>query len=477
MNLAKRVSTLAVLLTIACVFGIPGIASAATYSLTADKETFAIGDTFNVNVKIESSDVGINAAQATITFPKDTVQVSSVDKSSSSLDFWLQGPTYSNDVGEVSFIGGSQSGISGKSLEVLKITFKVKGAGAVGIIFSDGAVTASDGSGTNVLVAMNGLQLTSITTQNATVIKPPQIIRPVVAATGLPKKPVLTIPLYPDTTAWYADISKFIVQWDLPREVTDVATVVNQQPLFDPPTSEGLFNNKTFSPLIDGVWYLHVRFKNSVGWGPTTHYRIGIDSTPPLSFTVTSLDGLTTANVAPTIRFSTKDQPSGVSGYKVSVNSVVATTTALETFTLPPQQPGKQSIVVQAIDGAGNMTESRLALQIAEVPLITIMGIGITQSTFFLSLIFALLVGGGFGWYIGLKEKRQRMRRVVIAQRDIQTAFGIIKKDIDILLQKYSDNIVTKQEASEMKLILKRIAETTEKNKQYVVENIEEIEE
>ena len=69
------------------------------------------------------------------------------------------------------------------------------------------------------------------------------------------------------------------------------------------------------------------------------------------------------------------------------------------------------------------------------------------------------------------------MRRVVIAQRDIQTAFGIIKKDIDILLQKYSDNIVTKQEASEMKLILKRIAETTEKNKQYVVENIEEIEE
>lgn len=453
----------------------PQLASAATYNLTADKETFVIGDTFNVDVKIESPDVGINAAQAVITFPSDTIQVTRLDKEGSAFDFWLQGPEYSNDAGRVTFIGGSQSGISGKSLEVLRISFKVKGSGAVGIIFSDGAVTASDGSGTNVLSAMNGLQLTSITKQDATLIKPPQIVRPAVEAAGLPKRPVLAVPLYPDASAWYANISKFIVQWDLPRDVIDVSAIVNQQPVTEPTASEGLFNNKTFSPLSDGVWYLHVRFKNSVGWGPTAHYRVGIDSAPPLSFTILSPDGFSTANVAPSITFSTKDQPSGVSAYRVVVNDDVATTTALTSYTFLPQEHGKHKIVVQAVDAAGNTTESRATLEILETPLITIAGIRITKSSFFISLIAMLIAGAALGWYVGLRERQQRQRRIIIAERDIQASFATIKKEIDTLLRKYSDEEITEQEAVEMKQVLKRVAETIEKDQQYVVQNIEEI--
>lgn len=429
-----------------------------------------------MDVKIDSTEVGVNAAQATISFPKDTVQVTGIDKGTSAFDFWLQGPSYSNDTGQVAFIGGSQSGISGKALEVLRIGFKVKGAGAVNIIFTDGAVTASDGSGTNVLTAMNGLQLTSAASQAAVVIKPPQIVRPAIEATGLPVRPVLTVPLYPDATAWYANISKFIVQWDLPREVTQVATAVDQHPTFDPTASEGLFNNKTFSPLSDGIWYLHVRFKNSVGWGPTAHYRIGIDSAPPLGFKVTSPDGFATANVAPSIAFSTKDQPSGILEYKILINGTLATTTALTAYTLPPQGAGNQTVVVQAVDRAGNMTESRAVFDILEVPLITVAGIRITKTSFFVSLILALLAGGALGWYANIIERRQRRRRITIAQRDIQTSFGTIQKDVENLLRNYGDNVVTGQEAEEMKVVLKRLKDTLEKNRQYVVENIEEIE-
>jgi len=81
------------------------------------------------------------------------------------------------------------------------------------------------------------------------------------------------------------------VNWDLPNDVTAVATEVDQHPDAVPAKSEGLFDNKTFSPLEDGVWYLHVQFKNSIGWGPTLHYRIGIDTAPPLGFSVTSPSG------------------------------------------------------------------------------------------------------------------------------------------------------------------------------------------
>ena len=200
--------------------GGPAMAHAASYDLVANKETFVVGDSFTVDLKVNSADVGINAAQATLSFPKGTVQVTGVDKTNSVFNFWLQGPDYSNDAGTVSFIGGNQNGIAGTDLEVLRVTFKVKGAGPVALVFTDGAVTASDGSGTNVLSAMNGLQLTSITTQDAALIKPPQIVRPAVPTGVLPVKPNITVPLYPDPAAWYARISKFIVQWSLPKDVT-----------------------------------------------------------------------------------------------------------------------------------------------------------------------------------------------------------------------------------------------------------------
>ncbi|MFZ3044156.1 MAG: cohesin domain-containing protein [Minisyncoccia bacterium] len=483
MTSTKRVVFLSGLLLTLFFFGAPQAALAASYNLTTDKETFGIGDTFNVDVKISSPDVGINAAQATITFPKDTVQVTSLDKGTSSFDFWLQGPSYSNETGQVTLIGGSQSGISGKSLEVLRIAFKVKGAGAVSIIFTDGAVTASDGSGTNVLTAMNGLQLTSTTSATPVVIAPPaavapptQIVRPAAAATGLPAKPVISVPLYPDTSAWYQDVTKFIVQWSLPPDVTAVAAAIDRQPSFEPTNSDGLFNNEVFSPLSDGVWYLHVRFKNSIGWGSTMHYRIAIDSAPPLSFTVTSPDDLTTANFVPSIVYSTNDQPSGINGYNVLIDNKLATTTTSTKYTLPPQQPGNHTVVVQAVDMAGNKTESRITFTILEIPLITIAGIGITKTSFFTTIILALIIGGALGWYVGRKQKEQRLRRLVIAQRDVQTSFDTIQKEISGLLSRMNDEGISAQAEHEMKIVLTRISDGIKKKKQYIVENMEDIE-
>lgn len=476
MSSRKRVF-LSGLIVFVFAIGGPAMAHAASYSLLANKSTFVVGDSFTVDLRIESPSVGINAAQATLTFPKDVVQVTSVDKTNSVFNFWLQGPDYSNTAGTVTFIGGDQNGVAGADLEVLRVTFKVTGAGPVALVFTDGAVTASDGSGTNVLSAMNGLQLTSITKQDATLIKPPQIVRPTVPTGVLPAKPSVSVPLYPDPTAWYDHVSPFIAQWNLPKDVMAVATAVNQQPALDPTSSDGLFDNKTFDSLEDGVWYLHVRFKNSVGWGPTLHYRIGIDTAPPLGFSVTSPDGLVTVNVAPSISFAAKDQPSGISSYKVLVDGTLATTTALTTYTLLPEAPGKHDIIVQAYDGAGNMTEGRTTIDILEVPLITIAGIRITQFVFYVTIILFLIGGMVLGWYMGVRERRQRRRRVIIAQRDVQSASSLIQKDVDALIKKCAAKTMQQHEIGEMKVILLHIAETIAKYEKYITENVEEIEE
>ena len=454
----------------------PAMAHAASYTLVANKGTFVVGDSFMVDLKINSADVGINAAQATLSFPKDKLQVVTVDKTSSVFNFWLQGPDYSNDAGTVSFIGGNQNGLAGTDLEVLRVTFKVTAPGPVALVFTDGAVTASDGSGTNVLSAMNGLQLTSITTQDATLIKPPQIVRPAVPTGVLPVKPSVTVPLYPDSAAWYAHVSPFIAQWTLPKDVTSVATAVDRQPAFDPTASGGLFDNETFDPLEDGIWYLHVRFRNAIGWGPTLHYRIGIDTAPPLDFSVASPDGLVTENVAPSISFLAKDQPSGILDYKILVDGTLATTTLLTAYTLPPQAPGKHDILVQAYDRAGNMTESRMAIDILEAPLITIAGIRITQFGFYVTIILFLIGGLLLGRYLDALEHQRRRRRIIIAQRDVQAVTNLVKKDLEGLIAKCDDKAMSQEEVGEMRSVLLHAVGTAEKFEKYLVQNVEEIE-
>ena len=129
---------------------------AASLNILPNSNTLAVHEEFTVDVKLDSSGQTINAAQATITFPKDIIEVTNVQKDSSIFSFWLQEPIFSNNDGTVKFIGGAQGGSSGGSLQILRINFKTKNIGTAPLSFEDAAVTAADGSGTNVLTSING---------------------------------------------------------------------------------------------------------------------------------------------------------------------------------------------------------------------------------------------------------------------------------------------------------------------------------
>lgn len=358
---------------------IPKIGLAATFSITLDKDTFTPGTQFVANIKIDSEDASVNAAQATINFSRDTLEVVSIDKESSVFNFWLQDPAFDNAAGQLSFIGGSTSGFTGKSLEALKVNFKVKGAGAGSLTFSDGAITASDGSGTNLLSGMKGaqFQISGVTGGGAVITPPPaaQVIPPPVQiqrtptpAVAVSAKPALTVNLYPDQNKWSNVTGNFLVSWTLPSDVSAVATAVNKDPGSSPSTSEGLFDNKYFKALDDGIWYLHVRFRNDLGWGQTMHYKISIDTAPPAAFEVRVDESTSTDNPTPTIRFGTSDQPSGIDYYGVQIGSAQPIRVTDSQLKLPLQAPGIHRISVQAHDKAGNITERHFDLNILPIP-------------------------------------------------------------------------------------------------------------
>lgn len=330
---------------------------------------FGVGNEIAVDLKMDSEGVGINAAQATIRFPKETLSVKSIDKSDSAFSFWLEEPTFSNTDGVVSFIGGTPYGVSGASIKTIKIVFVAKGTGNAPLTITDAAITASDGSGTNIFSKVNDLAFTILPTKIAApVIKPPQqIVREVVPALSSPKSPLLRVPLYPNSAEWYNVSNIFTANWDLPRDTIDVSTALNKQPNFTPSISEGLFDNKTFAALSDGIWYLHIRLKNDLGWSAPTHYRIAVDTKTPLPFEVTSLENNATDNPSPSFKFKTNDALSGIKEYQIKVDAdnwvVLAVDNFKGSYTLPLQTPGKHQITIKAVDQANNSIENSVSIE------------------------------------------------------------------------------------------------------------------
>lgn len=153
-----RITKFGILIGLVAIFA--NTAQAATLFFTPDTGEFGLNKEIVVDLKIDSDGVGVNAGQATISFPKDMLEVKSVDKTDSAFNFWLEEPSFSNTDGVITFVGGTPYGISGASIKVLHITFLTKSAGIANITFVDSAVTASDGSGTNVLSKTNDAAFT-----------------------------------------------------------------------------------------------------------------------------------------------------------------------------------------------------------------------------------------------------------------------------------------------------------------------------
>ncbi|MDO8521396.1 MAG: hypothetical protein Q7S52_04730, partial [bacterium] len=363
-------------------------AYAATMYLSPDTRSVIIGQEFTVDLKIDASvpNESINSAQATIKFPAEILSAVSVDKQNSTFGFWLEEPVISKKDGTMHFIGGTTKGVAGSALQVLRIKFKATGAGTADLAIIDAAVTAANGKGTNVLSGTRGVSIlvgtralpslpdtgTTGTTQTTTVTTsvemPTPVTRIATPAKALPKMPVLRVPLYPDETRWYNRIGDVIVLWDIPSDVTEVSARISHVKDNVVGTPEKVLSNgKSFGILKEGIWYIQVRFKNNIGWGPSAYYKISLDTTVPLLFAI-KIDSIASDNPSPMIRFETSDSLSGMLGYTIAVDGETLTAGTSTSMKLPLQFPGKHLLSVTANDLAGNSVLDSIEFEILPLP-------------------------------------------------------------------------------------------------------------
>lgn len=136
-------------------------AQAATLEVTPASGQYHVGDTIKARVTVSSDDTSINAVSGSISFSKDTLNITSISKSASIITLWAQEPKYSNTSGTASFEGVTLNGYQGSGATVVTFYFKViaEGNGVISIGNSS-SVLANDGSGTNVLENKSGAQYT-----------------------------------------------------------------------------------------------------------------------------------------------------------------------------------------------------------------------------------------------------------------------------------------------------------------------------
>ncbi len=332
--------------------------------------TFKVGEGFNVGIRLSSPDESCNAAQGTVRFSNDVLEVVRVTQSGSVFTLWPQEPTFSNADGTINFAGGLPNpGFKGGSTLIFTVTFRGKKQGIADVNFSSGTILANDGFGTDITKALGNGRY-AITAAEVAPVAP-------AAPVGTPAPPAVSSPTHPDQNKWYANRTAEF-RWTLVKNITGVSVFFNQSSGSNPGNlSDGLFNSRTFMADRDGVWYLHLKLKNSAGWGEITHFKTQIDTEPPLPFSIFIKEDTKVTEPQPTLIFEASDATSGIDYYQISIDDkepmTWRKTKESEIFKIPEKlQPGKHNIKVVAFDFAGNYTKSEKDIEIikAEPPLI-----------------------------------------------------------------------------------------------------------
>lgn len=139
----------AVILAAGFLFGPLAVKAATTIYLHSENQAVSEGDTFLVNLNISTPDKSINAIDGTVIYDNNKLEIKELSTGGSLFTLWPKPPVFSNDKGDLSFVGGVPGGFQGGERKVLKIIFLAKNKGEARIDFLDGfSVFLNDEQGT-----------------------------------------------------------------------------------------------------------------------------------------------------------------------------------------------------------------------------------------------------------------------------------------------------------------------------------------
>jgi len=321
-------------------------AGSASLFFSPANGNFQVDSTFEVSVMLNSGGSSVNAIEAFISFPADKLQVVNPTVSKSFISIWIAAPSYSNTEGKISFQGGIPTpGITTSAGVISTIQFRVKATGAATLKFNDNSrVLANDGGGTNILSSRSQASLN--------------------LQLAPPSGPVISSPTHPDQNKWYRE-TNISFTWEPVANATSYGYAFDNSPNTTPSeTTTTAETQLSQTANGDGIWYFHLRAKNSNSWGGSSHFPVRIDATVPASFKPTLDKKTFSLKESILVSFVTTDATSGIDHYEVKViSNGQADSTGFfveqdSPYQLPPTTQGDYKVAVRAFDRANNYTDA-----------------------------------------------------------------------------------------------------------------------
>ena len=166
------------------------------------------------------------------------------------------------------------------------------------------------------------------------------------------------------------------------------------------------------------MWYFHIQFRNSAGWGASAHRKIQIDHTKPDSLTV-AIEQTSPSDAMPKILLSASDIPSGIDRYEIALDGGDPRSALAKDLTSAPYQTAQLSVgshvaVVRALDKAGNASDPVMKI-FAVAPMVEeakSKGLSVPYWLLIISaLVLIALAAGLFVLFIAMKAQRIRVAR------------------------------------------------------------------
>ncbi len=157
----KKIFNLVSLVFIFFVFGLKS--EAAVLWARPSQSEVSVGNIISIQVTVDTSGKVINNAESIIQFPRDLLEVVSIDKKTSIFSLWVEEPSFSNTSGQVTFNGGVPNpGFVGGNGNIISVVFRAKKPGVASVIFSNSAVRENDGLGTDILSGVAGSEISIV---------------------------------------------------------------------------------------------------------------------------------------------------------------------------------------------------------------------------------------------------------------------------------------------------------------------------
>jgi hypothetical protein len=326
-------------LTIVGIFLIARDTKAATLSVTSEYEEVNFGETFIVEVRLNSERQVVNAVRAALVYPPEMLEVVDISRGGSFLTLWPQEPKNDADSGTITLAGGIPHGSYVVDGKVVSILFRTKSSGGLELSFDPAqtSVHLNDGLGTKTELKLNSG------------------IYKVVPGVTID----ITSPTHPDETRWYSNNNPVFV-WQ-PEAEKVYSYLLSHDPTAIPDDLPDEAKAEiTYEDLSDGIYYFIVKEKTSPNqWSLIGKRRVMIDTSPPLPVQGSITREATMFDNKYYLTFTSRDTSSGIDYYDVSEGGT--TTTGASSPYVLEDQTRRSTIIVVAVDKAGNKTESLMA--------------------------------------------------------------------------------------------------------------------